>query len=340
MKKQKLKKCTNRGGTHESDAKEEKRMKRIVAILLILCLCPLCAWTETAEAPDKQSFSELMCAIVAANQPEILWGRYESLTFQFSNPAAPDGYDVVWQTKDAYYQSYADLFAVWEKDQVYCRMDWEQEADGPSIVAGYDYSRYYPSYWFVRTEEDLWKAEHETPVGCDEKDGLLILTTEYDETLAQEAMEGASREYAGETVLAHLTVDAETYEIVESCVSVQKDGEEQVISFFRVVCDQTAPLACRVLRAAIERDGMKTMNVNYIVDPGTEHETVKTITVPANTGCYLICEEPFVFFYDQEQTIVSGWDRMSDLTVYIYTNPGEALSQHFQELYDAAYPHE
>ena len=100
-------------------------MKRIVAILLILCLCPLCAWTETAEAPDKQSFSELMCAIVAANQPEILWGRYESLTFQFSNPAAPDGYDVVWQTKDAYYQSYADLFAVWEKDQVYCRMDWE-----------------------------------------------------------------------------------------------------------------------------------------------------------------------------------------------------------------------
>lgn len=39
-------------------------------------------------------------------------------------------------------------------------------------------------------------------MGCDEKDGLLILTTEYDETPAQEAMEGASREYAGETVLA------------------------------------------------------------------------------------------------------------------------------------------
>ena len=113
-------------------------MKRIVAILLILCLCPLCAWTETAEAPDKQSFSELMCAIVAANQPEILWGRYESLTFQFSNPAAPDGYDVVWQTKDAYYQSYADLFAVWEKDQVYCRMDWEQEAGEKRIFADRD----------------------------------------------------------------------------------------------------------------------------------------------------------------------------------------------------------
>ena len=60
------------------------------------------------------------------------------------------------------------------------------------------------------------------------------------------------------------------------------------------------------------------------------------MTVPANTACDAICQSaPFVYFYDLEQTRCTGWDRMSDLTVYLYTNPDEALVQRFQELQDA-----
>lgn len=311
-------------------------MKKIVAILLALCLCPLCAWAETAETPVESDYAELIRAIYEANTLENLFSRHKSLQFLFTDPEAPDGYDVIWETQDVYYQSFADWFAHWEKDQVYCEMRWDQEADNFSVTAGYDYAQYYYAYCFADSEEDVVDPEHETVTGCREEDGRLILTIECDETLSRQAMEDMSLAYAGETVLSRMIVDAATYEIMDFCKYLEADGEEQVISSCRVSYDRSEPVACRALRAAIDRVGVETMNVNYIVDPGTDHEAAKTITVPANTNCYALCDGPYVYFYDAEQTIVSGWDKMSDLTVYLYTNPDEALMQRFEELIAAA----
>lgn len=95
-------------------------MKKIVVILLVLCLCPSCAWAEAAQAAQDVAFEELTHAIFEANQLDVLFSRHKSLQFLFSNPDAPDGYDVIWETKDVYYQCYADWFVHWEKDQVYC----------------------------------------------------------------------------------------------------------------------------------------------------------------------------------------------------------------------------
>lgn len=315
-------------------------MKKIVAILLILCLCPLCAWAETAENAEDVSFEKLTHAIFEANQLDALFSRYESVQFQFSDPNAPDGYDVIWETKDVYFQTYVDWFAHWEKDQAYYEMRWDAETDSFSLTAGYDYDPYYTPYCFAETEEDLWAAEHDHPLDVSEKDGQIIVTTQYDETLSRETMEDLGLEYAGETVMSRLIVDTETYEISEFCKYVLEDGKEKVINTVRVSYGQPEPVVCRVLRAAFERGDVETVNVTYMFDPGTEHEIEKTITMPANTNCYMLCGVPYVYFYDLEQTIVSGWDRMSDLTVYVYTNPDEALTEHFGELYDAAYPEE
>ncbi len=308
-------------------------MKKIVAILLVLCLCPLGVWAE-AEA----DYAELVHTIYEANTLDSLFSRHGSVQFLMSDTDAPDGYDLIWETKEVYYQSYADWFAHWEKDQVYCELIYYGEEDSYTLVAGYDHARYYHAYCFASSEAEIVDTEHETPVGCTEQDGRLILTVQYDAERSQRAMESMGLEYAGQTVMARLTVDAETYEIEDFCRYFAADGKEQVIYSCRIAYDRPEPVASRTLRAVIERDYVKTMDVTYVVDPGTDHEAVKTITLPLNTSCDSICSSPTVYFYDLEQTRCTGWDRMSDLTVYIYTDPDEALNQRFDAAYDAALP--
>lgn len=317
-------------------------MKKTVAILLVLCLClcPLCAWAETNETSGESDYSELVQAIWAANQLEALFSRHESLQFLFANPAAPDGYDVIWETPGAYYQSFADYFAILERDQTYYMLE-DQGEDGIVLMAGYDYDPYYHLYTIAGdTVDDLIDPAHERPTDAYEQDGKLYLTIAFDESQAQNALESMGLEYTGQVVMSRITVDAATYEILAWHTFTVENGEETVFDTIQVSYDRPEPMACLTLRAAFERTGVATMTITQVFDPDTDHEVVNTMTVPVNTSCYNFCSVPYVYFYDKEQTRCTGWDRMSDLTVYIYTNPDEALIQHFQALLDAAAPQE
>lgn len=316
-------------------------MRRIISLFLTLCLAlglaAVGGHAVAAQLLDDQIFEELTHAIFEANQLETLFSRHKSLTFRFTDPKAPDGYDTIWETEEIYFQSYADWFAHWEQDQLYYEMRWDSEADSFSLTAGYDYDAYYSAYCFVSMEEELWDREHDRPVDILEENGRIVLTTQHDESLSRETMEDLGLEYAGESVISRLVVDAETYEIVSFCKYTVEDGQENVVFAMEFAYDRPEPLVSLVLRAAFERDDASKIDLTYVIDPGTDREIVKTMTVPANTNCWFSCDSvPFVYFYDQEQTVVSGWDRMSDLTVYIYTDPSEELGQRFLELYSAA----
>ena len=277
-------------------------MKKIIAILLILCLCPLCAWAETAEILNETNYTELIQAIFEANQLEALFSRHESLQFLSTNPAAPDGYDVVWETKDAYYQSFADYFAILERDQIYYMLQ-DQGENGVSLWAGYDYDPYYHLYTIAgSTVNDLIDPAHERPTDSYEQDGKLYLTIENDESLAQKSLESLSLEYTGQKVMSRMTVDAETLEILAWDKFTVENGEEKIFATIKVSYDRPEPIACLTLRAAFERKDVKTMNITQVFDPDTDHEIVKTITVPANTNCNALCSTPYVYFYDKEQT--------------------------------------
>ena len=306
-------------------------MKKIAAILLILCLCPLWAWAETAET----DYTELIQAIFEANQLEALFSRHESLQFLSTNPAAPDGYDVIWETPDVYYQSFADYYAVLERDQIYYMLH-DQGENGISLLAGYDYDPYYHLYTIAgSTVNDLIDPAHERPTDSYEQDGKLYLTIENDDSLAQKSLESLGLEYTGQTVMSRMTVDAATYEILAWEKFTVENGEESVFATVKVSYDRPQPIACLALRAAFERKDVKTMNITQVFDPDTDHEIVKTITVPANTNCNALCSTPYVYFYDKEQTRCTGWDRMSDITVYYYLDPSEELQARFNDLYNA-----
>lgn len=317
-------------------------LKKSLAAVLMLCLClsPMTAWAEGPEALDAATHAELIQSIVDANQLEAVFSRHDSLRILFSNPDAPDGYDLIWETADTYFQTYADWAALWERDQIFYEMYLDEETDSLSLLAGYDYDRSYESYCFVGvTAGTFLDAEHElSPTVCEE-DGKLVLSTEYDEDLSRKTVEDLSLEYTGQTVFSRLTVDAESLEILSLREFVLEDGEERVISAVDLAYDLPEPIVSLTLRAAFERDGVDTIDVRYVIDPDTERETVKTMTVPVYTNCWIVLDSaPYVYFYDREQTVLSGWDKTSDLTVYVFTDPDEELSRRFEELYDAAYP--
>ena len=312
-------------------------MKKIVAILLILCLCPLCAWAETALAAYDPAYAELIHAIFEANQPEALFSRHESVQFLFVNPAAPDGYDVIWETKDAYCQSFSDYYAVLMRDQITYAL-WDYGPESLILTVRCNYNEDTPFYTVAGSKEEaLVDPAHERPTDSYEKDGKTYLITEYDEYLSRQSLESMSLEYTGQTVMSRLIADTETYEILGVQKFVVENGEENVYEAILVSFDRGEPVACHALRAAFERTNAAKMNVTFVFDPGTDHETVKTVTAAASTDCWFDCGSvPCVYFYDLEQTRCTGWDSASDWTVYIYTNPSEELTRHFQEVYTAA----
>ncbi len=314
----------------------KKALKKIVALLLILCLWPMAAWAEGEKPLDEAAFLELNKTIYEANQLDALFSRHTSIRFLFSDAAAPDGYDVIWETKEAYYQSYADWFAHWQKDQVYYEMRYVQETDSLSLVAGYDHDGYYEPYCFVGDSfEDFYSTEHETLTGWQERDGKVYLTTAYDETMSRETMENYGLAYAGETVYSRVVVDAESYEILCFQKYLETDGKETVLYSEHMAYDQPEPMACRALRSAFERENAQYVQVTYVLDHGTDHEVVKTLHVPANTECQLMCAAPYVCFSDEACTTITAWDGVSDVTGYFYLNPSEELMQRYTDLCNA-----
>lgn len=314
----------------------KKALKKIVALLLVLCLWPMAAWAEGEKPLDEAAWLEMSKAIFEANQLDALFSRHTSVRFLFSNAAAPDGYDVIWETKEVYYQSYADWFAHWQKDQVYYEMRYVQDTDSLRLVAGYDHDGYYTPYCFVGDAfEEFYISEHETPTGWQERDGKLYLTTVYDEALSRQFMEDKGLAYTGEIVHSRLVVDAETYEILTFQTFLETDGKETVLYSERMAYDQPEPMACRALRSAVERENAKRVQVTYVFDHGTDHELIKTLNVPANTECYLMCDAPYVCFLDEDCTTVSGWDGVSDVTYYYFLNPSEELMQRYKDLSNA-----
>lgn len=312
-------------------------MKKAMAILLVLCLCPLCAWAETTWNLDEQAIAELNHNLYEANQLEAIFSRHTSMTVSFYHPYKSVMNEALWETAEACFRAWEGKSAQYEKDNIVYNIDWNEETGDASLSCMHDYDEPY-FYCFVGdSEENYYNPEHDHVSAPFDENGLLYLTSEYDETLARKVMENEGLEYAGQTVMSQLIVDVETYDFVAFCQYTVEDGKETVIYAADISYDAPEPLACRILRSAFEHESRNMMNVTYVYDQGTDHETSRTLTLPVNTDCRIsVNSVPYVYFYDPDCTTLFSWDRMSDHTFYIVTNPNEEMIERFQKAFDAA----
>ena len=97
--------------------------------------------------------------------------------------------------------------------------------------------------------------------------------------------------------------------------------------------DTPEPVASRTLRAGFERASENMMTVTFVVDGGTDHEFSRALTVPTNSEAgQVFGDTPWVCFSDADCETLSHWDRMSDRTIYIFTNPDDELNDKYQAL--------
>lgn len=324
--------------------------KAITIFVLLLCLCSLQACAKQTAAPVQQDtapaqqeiapaqldIAEISHRIYEANQLDRIFSRRRSATFSFNHPYAPDQDEVVWETAEHCFRSWSEHDAAYEKGEFSYRLNYD-EAGNANLTCSVIYGDPY-FYCFVGgTEKDFYNSETERKLDCHEENGLLYTITEYGETTARKALEAEGLEYTGQTVRTKMAADAQTYEIVDFCLYVPGDGDDTIIRSTHVEYDEPEPYAARVMSAAFERSSKNMIHVTYVIDPGTDHEIVRTITLPANTECGLpSLDEPFAYFYDADCTTLYPWDRMSDHTIFIITNPSEEVYDRFQAALEAA----
>ena len=215
-------------------------------------------------------------------------------------------------------------------------MNYDEAAGTGNTQSGVNASpEYDPFYRFTgHSEEEFFQPEHDHITGAYTADGLLYLTSALDETASREFIENDyGEEYRGQTVLTELAADAESCEALQYAVKTVLDGEEALIYTASFEYDTPEPMACRNLRAGFERTSENMMTVNFVVDPGSEQEFTRTLTIPENSDCGVIPYYiPIAIFNDPDCETLTHWDRKSDASFYIFTNPSDELVGKYQAL--------
>ena len=311
-----------------------------LVLVMVLSMCAFSAYAEGTEAPDEAAALEFIHKVYEANQLDPLFSRHESVAYTFRNSldAGRDYY--VWETADSIYQEWGTTTAEFGRDRLHYLMSVDEMTGEAGLYGGVKYDQdYQPFYCFADgTEEEFLDAEHDHVIELYEADGLVHSASQFDETLSREFVEEfLEQEYDGQLIRTEIIVDAETYEFLESRYVMAMDGEETVILKISVAYDTPEPAASRTLRASFERPSENMMTVTFVVDAGTDHAFSREITVPVNTEFGMMFgNAPVVFFDDPDCEALTHWDRMSDKTMYIFTNPSVELSEKFQTLFDEA----
>ncbi|MBO4360841.1 MAG: hypothetical protein J5822_08180, partial [Eubacteriaceae bacterium] len=161
--------------------------------------------------------------------------------------------------------------------------------------------------------------------------GVICLNSQFDEVFSAKKVEEYGREYTGQVVTTHLEMDATTFEIFRFYLCM--DGE--IFWECDVAYDEPEPMASVILRTAFERPTDHPVTLTVKIDPGTDHERSREVTVPANSefGYILGSDVSYVTFNDPDCTILANWDNISDFAWYVITDPSDEVVQKYSEAY-------
>ncbi len=300
--------------------------------------------TETAKLTEKEDTSSVPITdkseVLALNHDfyvantQTLFDRHESVEFTFLDKdnsrtsfiwESKEGMYIEWDDTDSAEYSFAD-------NKYYFRShDAENDTYDLSfgISAGADPLQL---FYIVNSDNETGTSEHETVTAYREGD-LIRIVSEFDEEWCRNLAAERGDDYDGGRYIFEFIIDADDYDVRETVDKLVYDGKEEVLSSIKVNYDTSEPSAATTLRAAFERNIENTMEINAVFDPGTENEIRYSFTIPENMNVMFSAgDKTTVEFDDPDGTTVSHWDRKSDLTRYIFTDPDEELLERYNNL--------
>ncbi len=335
--------------------------KKTIALLLILCLSVLMTGCgpkpqgntgedpgqETPDPPkviDEQAFADLTLKMYNANKTDSVFSRHSSVCYTAAYPFG-EGQDLIrWQTKDNAYSEQGDgnSSQYTFREGTFYRMDHNEETGASDMVCGIDFGPGEDNWYSFMPEniKDFTDPEHERLIGYTEEDGMIVFRLEQDAAFSRKSIETLlNRAYEGETVITETVAKAENLDIISVKKSIKQGEEETVFYTVTVDYDGPEPIGCRTLRAAFEREPSRSMLLTFIMDPETDHERIRSMAVAPGFGVtYISRGIPYVEFGDPGFTTdpYEFWDRASDNTWYIYTDPDSALMAKYDAVSSAA----
>ncbi len=201
----------------------------------------------------------------------------------------------------------------------------------------YIYPEYETFYYVVYSDKSLALNEEHEKFHAYREGEFIYLIVEPDDEVSRKIFEqnktsGGTVDYHGQKVFVEYILDADNYDCIERTVKYIDDGKEEVLETTKIFYDTPEPIESLSLRAVFERDSKNTMDITIVVDPGTKDEKTYSATIPQNLEVFITPGEPYVMFDDPDCTMVTSWDRMSDLTRYVVVNPDEELTERYNEL--------
>ena len=316
----------------------KKGIAMLLAVLLLLALCPLTACAEETEPVDEVKAAELSRAIFEANRLDAVFSRHRSMTVSTEFPDDPARSTFVWETADEVYTEYGAEMAEWFRDGFAYRIARDEETGVSRLSCGPNVS---PTYdpWFCLVGDSFEKfndPEHDRLTEIFERDGLIHVLSEYDETLARQELENAGIAYMGQRVTSETIMDRENLDILRYAEYVEQDGGREPLEVVTLKYDMPEPVAKRSLLAAFELDTGSNVELRFVVDPGTDRAFEKTATVPVGIEPMVFYEDTsYLSFGDADCETLPNWDGKSDYTWYIFTDPGKELLEKYNALWFA-----
>ena len=273
-----------------------------------------------------EEFRELIHKIFLVNQQETMFERHSSQSVVYINdfPASAEAAYAYYITPDSVYQESQD-WIYYDKDRVEYQVDGISEPETASKVCLIDFQEDWESnLWrYVPTDESMWmNYEHDHLIDAYTEDGRLHILTRYDEEMSREYCENTvGVQYEGEIYTTDTICDENNYDLLAFVVRKELNGSSEVVNTILFEYDGEIPSSLLLLRMMFEQRDEEPVTVTIIVDPDTDREASKTITIPPHIGAAYVCDdmETIQVFTDRECTVpyVEPWDRMTDLTMYL-----------------------
>ncbi|MBQ7624656.1 MAG: hypothetical protein IJS65_05230 [Clostridia bacterium] len=326
-------------------------MKKTVTLLLVLALALILTLSLTGcgkeESPptdeeialidvsDLDAVKELNHKLFVANLPETVFKNHESFAVTWSMHAAEDVPDqYCYMTEGRVYSEWSNGVSQYTEGRVYYVATYAPNDYSLTCAlnlnpdASISYAAVIPA-----DESRMFNYDTDVLDKVFEQDGKIHLQSHYTEEGSKNwLLNNLGRERAGENVYSEVISDADTYELESMTIYLEKDGERTVAFTGTARYDVPTPAAAETLLSFFRRGSENMMTVTMITDNGTEDELSVSVTLPKNTECSYVCDDPLLSFDDPGYKTLTHWDRLSDRTFYYLRNPDEETVARYEKL--------
>ena len=281
--------------------------------------------------------------VFEANQLDKLFKNHKSIVIECTEIPDDLGWiDYYYMTKDACYREDPST-AEYDYDRCYYQLHNDNPDGEPRLYYGvdlrsdYDLLADYGHQIVPYLEEEWFRSDLEEHLECYIEDGLVYMRDRNNEESSKELFESLmpNETYGDEIVYSEAIADADTKEILEFNTYLESpDGTMRPLICKKVSYDAEEPRNARNLRAAAERYCENMIDVTFTVDPGTDHELSKSMTMPVGSVVNYVCDnmENDVTFDNAEATELTHWDGMKSKSIYIFTDPTKEQQETYEKL--------